>query len=362
MRIEVLDRRREALRVTPESEEDLWVLKTVVRPGDLVKGRTFRDVAVGGRGEKEKRPITVKIRVKNVEFQPFTGRLRFFGVIVEGPEEYGVKGKHQSILVTPGTTVILERPGGWPERVLKRLESTGPRGSAVVAAIDYDEYGIAVVSPQGMKILVDKYVRLPGKDDPSREHEEERLIAEAASSIVEAAAKYRARVAVVAGPGPLKQRVADRVRASAPGIHVIVDDASMGGRAGIEEALRRQSVARALKDYTIAEAEALLAELMKRASRDPSLIAVGVDEVLAVSRMGAAEAVVVTDDTLFALDDEVREKAVRAVEEADKRGARVVIVPQQSPPGERLRLMGGIAAVLRFPVPPEARRLEGGTD
>jgi len=356
MRVAVLDRRGERLRVTPESEEDLWTLRTVLRPGDFVTGRTLRDVAAGGRGEKEKKPITVKLRVKDVEFQPFTGRLRVFGVIVEGPEEYGVKGKHQSILVTPGTTIVLERPGGWPRRVLEKLESSGPKGNAVVAAVDYDEYGVAVVSPQGLKMVVDRYTRLPGKDDPSREQELAKLVAEIASKVVEEAARHDSRVAVIVGPGPLKHEVAERVKAQAPTLHVIVDDASMGGRAGVEEALRRQSVARALKDYVVTEAEEALGELMRRAARTPDLVALGPEEVAATASMGAAELVVVNDNMLFHIDDRIRELVNEALEEAEKRGARVLIVPKDTPPGERLAALGGIVALLRFPVPQEARR------
>ena len=356
MKIEVIDRRRERLRVTPESEEDLWTIKTIVRPGDLVRGKTYRDVAVGGRGEKEKKPIIVTIRVKNVEFQPFTGKLRFFGVIVEGPEEYGVKGKHQSILVTPGSTIILERPGGWPEKAIERLRASGPRGKAVVVAVDYDEYGLALVSPQGVRILVDKYVRLPGKDDPAREQELEKLKAAVAREIVEAASRNNARIVVIVGPGTLKREIADRVREQAPTLKIVVDDASMGGRAGIEEALRRHTVAAALQDYVVTEAEAALGELLKYAARSPELVATGPSDVLAASLMGAVDKLVVVDTMLFHIDDDVREAVNRAVEEAEKRGATVVIVPEDTPPGEKIRAMGGIVAVLRYPVPYEARR------
>ena len=365
MKVEIADKRRERLRITPETEEDLWVLRTILRPGDLVGGRTLRDVAVGGRGEKEKRPIWVKIRVKNVEFQPFTGKLRVFGVIVEGPEEYGVKGKHQSILATPGSTLLLERPGGWSEKVIEKLRSSGPRGSAVIAAIDYDEYGVAVLSQQGLKIIVDKYTRLPGKDDPSRDQELARIVQEVSQLIVEAASKYGSKVAVIVGPGPLKHEVAAKVRSQAPFLHVIVDDASMGGRAGIEEALRRQSVARALRDYSIAEAEEILGEVMRRAAKNPNTIAIGPKEVAAAAVLGAVEKIVVVDNMIFHIDDYIRELTTRAIDEAEKRGARIIMVPIDTPVGERLQSLGGIVALLRYPLPKEALEaalVDGGAD
>ncbi|MCE4620724.1 MAG: mRNA surveillance protein Pelota [Desulfurococcales archaeon] len=355
MKIEVIDRRREKLRVRPESEEDLWALRVVLRPGDYVKGRTIRDVAKGGRGEKEKRPITVKIRVKNVEFQPFVGKLRIFGVIVEGPEEYGVKGKHQSILVSPGTELILERAGGWPETAIEKLKSSGPSGKAVIVAVDYDEYAIAITASYGVKIVVDNYIRLPGKDDPSREQEQQRIVEKIAMETVRTAADSGARVVIVAGPGPLKDQIAGKIRELAPHLTVIVDEASRGGRGGVDEVLRRPSVWRVLREYEITEAEELLSNLLREASRGGERIALGPREVLATALMGAVEKLVVVDELLYALDDDLRETVTRAVEEAEKRRARVIIVPRDSPVGERLYLMGGIAAILRYPVPHEAR-------
>jgi len=355
--IEKIDRRGEKLRVRPESEEDLWTLKTVLRPGDLVKGKTIRDVQAGGRGSKEKKPIVVKLRIKNVEFQPFTGRLRLFGVIVEGPEEYGVKGKHQSILVTPGTTIVIEREGGWSRSVLERLRASGPRGRAVLAAVDYDEYAVAVLSPQGIRILVDKYSRLPGKDDPSREDALNKYIAEIVGEIVRAASDYGAGIAIIVGPGPLKNIVAERLRASAPNLKVYTDDASMGGRAGIEEALRRRKVVEALREYSLAVAESVVEEFLKAAARDPNTIVSGPREVAAAARLGAIDKIVVVDELIYSIDDEVRDLVNQALEEAEKRGATIIFVPRDSPVGEKIYMMGGIIGVLRYPLPPEARSL-----
>ncbi|MEB3852036.1 MAG: mRNA surveillance protein Pelota, partial [Desulfurococcales archaeon] len=60
-------------------------------------------------------------------------------------------------------------------------------------------------------------------------------------------------------------------------------------------------------------------------------------------------------------DDEEREAAQEALEEAEARRAEVLIVPADSPVGERLRPLGGVVAVLRYPVPREAL-LGGGGD
>nr|MEB3851096.1 mRNA surveillance protein Pelota [Desulfurococcales archaeon] len=351
MHVRVLDRRRRRIEVRPESEEDLWVLRNTLRPGDLVTGRTLRDVAVKGSDSKQRRPIVVTLRLKTAEFQPFTGKLRLYGVIVEGPEEYGLRGRHHAMTVSPGQAVVVERESGWPERALERLRSSGPRGRAVVAAVDYDEYAVALVALQGYRVVAEGSSRLPGKDDPTRDEELERYASRLARLIVETASREGARVVVVAGPGPLKEDVARRVREAAPNLKVYVDSTSMGGSAGVSEALRRPTIARALREYSLVEAEAWLEDAMRVAAREPDRVVFGARAARAAAAMGAVERIIASDEVLYTIDDEEREAAQEALEEAEARRAEVLIVPADSPVGERLRPLGGVVAVLRYPVP-----------
>lgn len=356
MKFEVLDGKARLLRVRPESDEDLWVLLSILRPGDLVKGRTTRDVAVGEGGRKERVPIVVKLRVKNVEFQPFTGRLRVYGVIVEGPEEYGVQGKHHALTVSPGQEVILEREEGWPEWVLNRLKSSGPHGRALIVAVDYDEFGVALVAPHGFKMLVEGSSGLPGKDSPHRDQELASYLSRVARLAVDEAVKENANVIVVAGPGEPKRLVAERIRELAPSVRVFVDDTSMGGRAGVEEAMRRPTVAEALREYSVIEAERVLEEVMRLLARNPDRVAYTLNEVAYVAELGAAEAVVLVSDRLYSLDDVERGLALMIMEWCERTRAKVYLVPPDSPVGEKVARLGGAVAVLRYPIPLDSRQ------
>lgn len=357
MKVEVIDGKLRRLRVRPEVDEDLWTLLSILRPGDLVKGKTTRDVAVGGRGRKERRPMVVKLRVKNVEFQPFTGRLRVYGVIVEGPEEYGVQGRHHAITIAPGQEVVIEREEGWPEWVVSKLRESGPRGRALIVAVDYDEYGIALLAPHGFKMIVEGASRLPGKDDPSWDQAFEAYINKVARDSVEAASRENAGIVIAVGPGDPKRLVAEKIREAAPTLKVFVDDASMGGRAGIEEAVRRPKVAEALREYSIVEAERVLEEAMRLLARSPDRVAYTLREVAAAARLGAVEACILVSDRLYSMDDEERGLALEILEWGERTRARVYLVPPDSPVGEKVLRLGGAVAVLRYPLPSEARRL-----
>ena len=349
MELKVIDRKNRVIEVKPESDEDLWALSVTLRPGDYVTARTLRDVAVKG-STKERRPVTVKLKVKYTEFQPFTGKLRIYGVIVEGPDEYGLKGKHHAILLAPGQKIVLEREEGWSRADLKRLSASSARGRAVVAAVDYDEYAIAVVAHHGYKLSFEGYSRLPGKDDPRREQETDRYMSEIASAIVEAAAREGARIVVVAGPGDLKNRIADKVRSAAPTLSVHVDSVSIGGRPGVEEAIRRPTLARVLREYSLVKAEEWFSEFMRRVARSPGRVAYTLEAVLKAAELGALERLVMVDELLYSMDDRVREAADRILRAAERVRAEALLVPRDSPVGERIWRMGGVIALLRFEI------------
>ncbi|BAN90599.1 pelota family protein [Aeropyrum camini] len=356
MRVEVLDNKRKIVRLRPESEEDLWLLRITLRPGDVVRIRTYRDVQVGS-GRKERVAMTLSIRLDSIEFQPFTGKLRISGIVVEGPDEFGVKGRRHSTAVSIGTWLVVEREKGWGEKELDRLASGRARGTAVVAAVDYDEFALAVLAGHGMKILEDTSARLPGKDDPSREQEIEKYIDRAAGRIVEEASRHRAPIAVIAGPGLLKARVAEKVQRAMPSLKVATVDTSMGGVAGVREALRRETVTRILRELSIVEAEEVLEEFLRRIAKSRDTVAYTPQEVLAVARMGAVDTVLLVDSLLHSPDDAEREAVDEALRLVESMGGRVIIIPDDSPAGERLASFGGVVAILRYPVPQEARRL-----
>jgi len=350
LKVEILSRRRDRIRVRPESEEDLWTLRSVIRPGDYVRARTVRDVSFKGSTRKEKRPIVVTVRVKDVGFQAFTGRLRIFGVIVDGPEQYGIKGKHQAITVVPGMEIILEREGGWSDRVLERLRGSGPRGKAVLAAVDYDEYAVAVLAVHGYKIIAEESLHLPGKDDPNRDQILAQEITRIARLIVDTAKRYGAELVIIGGPGPLKLSVAEKVRELSRHLKIVTDDVSMGGRSGLMELLRRPIIERSLKEYAVVAAEAILEEAMRTAARSPELVAFGLDNALRAAEIGAIAKLLVIDSMLYSLDPEESEKTERLLEVAEKYRAEIHLVPEDSPVGEKLRPLGGVVAILRFPV------------
>ncbi len=345
MRILEFQENKGIMKLKVEDEDDLWVLYTTIKPGDLLRAKTARDVSFGS--SKEKINMVLTIKVTHLEFQPFTTVLRVRGIIVDGPDKFGLKGSYHTIKIYPGRefTLIKER---WDKASLERIRRAIERkGSALIVAIDYDEYAVALAKGQGIAWLGEGSLHLPGKDDINREKIMEKVIKELSKIIIDEAKKRNVPVIIV-GPGSLKEMLAEEVKKA--GVKVLVDNASMGGKAGVLEAIRRGTVMKLVKESEALEALRLIEEVMKHVAKDDGYALYGIDEVEAAAKANAVKTLLVTDRMIHHENEEIREKIWRILEEVERKGGRVLIVPKDSEAGERLVSLGEIVALLRYPI------------
>jgi protein pelota len=108
------------IRLFPESIDDLWHLRHLISPGDLVFATTFRSADTASdkiRPEKaEKRPVRLGIRVERVEFSGHGIRLRVSGIIEHGVDT----GAYHTINVETGFEISVIRQ--WLPIDLERIE------------------------------------------------------------------------------------------------------------------------------------------------------------------------------------------------------------------------------------------------
>ncbi len=352
MRITYKNLRTGEVRVIPETEDDLWLLQMVIAPGDIVVARTTRDISFGD-GRSSRIPMTLAIQVKNVEFEPFTTRLRIHGIVVEGPERFGVKGSHHTLHIDLGNelTIIKEE---WSRPLLNKIERAVSRGlKAIVVALDYDEYGIAIAQEQGLKIIDEGSLGVPGKDDPNRDDILRAKIKHIAEVVVETAKRYNINVVIVASPGFIKDLLVDELRELDKKIHVYKDSVSIGGRSGIYEVLRRNIIREILRDVSSIEAERILEEFMLLLVKNPDRVAYGLNEVFEMARIGAIDKLLVLDELVRSYNVDERRLVEEILKLVDKYRGEVKIVSSRSPAGDRLRGLNGIIAILRYSVPRE---------
>ncbi|AFZ69838.1 putative RNA-binding protein [Caldisphaera lagunensis DSM 15908] len=349
MKIEV-EKNKEQIKIIPESEEDLWNLMLILKKGDYIYTKVFRDVSMKNSKRKERKPIDIKLKLENAEFQPLTGKLRIFGTIEEGPEQFGVKGRHQSGYISLGQEIIIERKE-WDEKTLNKLKSSGPKGKALIIALDYDEYAISLITSLGVYNLESSSFYFSGKEDPNRENEIESALNDLVNRIIGYLSKERANVLIIAGPGNLKEILYDKIKKIVNNIKIIIDNVSNGGIAGINEVLRRDTIIEVLKEFSSIKAQEIVNEFMMLAAKDKEMIAYTLNEVYNVSKLGAISKLVILDKLIYSIDDKERTMAQEIIENAEKYRADVVIATEDSLVSPTLSNLGGVIAILRYKLP-----------
>ena len=106
------------IKLIPETIEDLWHLKYIVEPGDIVFSLTKRvsESSDKLRSDKEMVVVRLGIQVERVEFHKFANRLRITGRIVGGLDESG----YHTLNITQGKELSIIKK--WKEEQLKRIK------------------------------------------------------------------------------------------------------------------------------------------------------------------------------------------------------------------------------------------------
>ncbi len=350
MRIISFDEKRKALRLRVEDIDDLWTLKNVLREGDLVISRTLRDVKIDGEGKRRK-PMTILLEVKNVYFQPFASRLRVHGIIKDAPEGYGLRGSHHTLNIDVGSELEIIKDS-WTDSILRRLKKSSSRWvRALLIAADFDEASVAMMHKQGLRYILD--FSLPGVNERD-EYSISRIIDRIVENLKRVYERESPEFVIVGSPSILRELLAKKLKDElGKNARIITDSVSTGGRAGIEELVRRDSVKGLLKEAAAIEAEETLSEFMRLLSSKPERVAMGLEDVEFAVSSNAAERILVLEDMLMG---EYGDKVDLLINEAENRGAKVRIVPTESPAAIKLKPLGGIIAILRYSLPLEIRR------
>ncbi|MFB6104363.1 MAG: mRNA surveillance protein pelota [Halobacteriaceae archaeon] len=341
----------ERVTVVPESLDDLWHLHHLIEPGDLVAGDTTRRIQRGDDALRDtggqREHVHVTLRVEDIEFAKFANRLRVSGVIESASRE-DVVGAHHTLNVEEREEIAIEKV--WEpdqdERLADAVEASD-QPDVAVATVEEGAAHVHTVAQYG----IDEYASLSGttgKGEYARDREE---LFDALGDVL---SHLAVDAIILAGPGFTKQDAYDYLAEEYPSVAekiTVVDTSAVGGR-GVHEVLKRGAIADVRAEARVADEAALIDELTGR-MRDGHEAAYGIDAVAEAVEFGAV-------DTLLILDERLRQERsgegdweqdvdalLRSVEQ---QGGDVVVFSAGFEPGQQLRNLGGIAALLRYRV------------
>ncbi|RLM53607.1 mRNA surveillance protein pelota [Halobellus sp. Atlit-31R] len=340
---------RERMTLVPENVDDLWHLSHVLESGDLVSGDTTRRIQrddenlrdTGGQREH----LFVTIAVDDVEFARFANRLRVGGEIVDCSREDQL-GHHHTLNVEEHDEITIEKHFK-PDQVerIEEAEEAAENADVAIATVEEGEAHIHTVAQYGTEERF-SFTAPTGKGEYARPRSE--LFAELGKAL----ARMDVDAIILAGPGFTKRDARDYIAENhreVADLLTVVDTAGVGDR-GVHEVLKRGAVDEVQTQTRISKEAELLDDLMEGIATGEK-VAYGIDEVAEAAEFGAVEELLVVDDRLRQErqgDGDWDVDVNDVIQTVERQGGEVTVFSGEFDPGQQLRNLGGIAALLRY--------------
>jgi protein pelota len=344
------------VKVVPDSPDDLWHLYNVIYKGDAVYAMSSRSIKSDTETSRPKSGERVSafmgVRVESVGWDKFLGKLRVHGLICHAPDIIP-EGAHHTLSIALNQPVTIVKPE-WPKHLLDRLEKASETEKPLlILSIDDEGFAIAETKQYGYETRVEQRMRLPGKQDADKRVEATKGYFHLALDCLKKLWTKNHNPVVIIGAGYVKTDFVRYLNDEASDLAksvVDVKSVNNGGTAGIDEALRSGVLLKAAHQLRIVDETETIEEVMKRLGKDEGTVTYGLVDVENAVNMGAVEKLVLADTTLRDANEAQRLKLESLMHEAERRRAGVTVISTEQEAGSKLLSLGGIAALLRFPL------------
>ncbi len=326
------------IRLFPESIDDIWHIGHLIRTGDLIFADTFRSLdsqTDKTRPEKtEKKPVRLGLRVEKTEFHPDTVRLRISGVIEQGPDT----GFYHTINLEPGREVsVIKRWTSVEQERIDRAVTASTSGIVHIVAIEEGEAQIFRIRQYGPEYVMKMTAGSGKREGVDARHA---FFEEIYSSLTTVTGSI-----VIAGPGFVKDDFLSFLKRTDADLasRMLIADTRRTGQGAVQEVIGQGILERITQDLQLGREVILMEDLLKRMS-GTGPAAYGFDEVTTAVQYGAVSDILVVDTKMS------EEPINRLLETADTMRAKITVLSSEFEPGKQLSAIGGIAAILRFPI------------
>lgn len=345
MRVLHQDSQSGEIKFQVETLDDLWHLYNIIMPGDVTVSVTYRrdesksDKLRAERGEKKR--MVLGIRVERVDFHESESRLRVHGVIVEGPQDVG---SYHTLNLGEGD-VLTVRKAEWSPSVLDRVrravdDSRKPK--ILFVSMENDEAVIAIARQFGIQEVARIYASSCGK---MYDQKEDRNYYEDVLEKVKQSAQPGVPI-IILGPGFAKEALLSLGKEREPDLFkdAHIYHTGQAGMPGIHELMKEGLGTEVVKGSRAALETKVVEDVLTEIARNGA-VAYGPAEVERAVMMGAV-------DTLLILDSVVRQnKAGPLMSQVESSRGKVIVISERFEAGQKLESIGGLAALLRFPLP-----------
>lgn len=352
MKITYQNQKEEIIEVIPETLDDLWHLSHIIKEGDFITSKTTRriqdtsgDKIRSDRGVKK--TFTLEVQIESISFHMFTGKLRLTGSITKGPEDLIPLGSHHTIEVKFNTPLKIKK-GKWSKWDIQRLQQAvkaSKKLSAIIVLIEENTVTFGLIRQFGIEYYGPVIGNISGKRIIDKNRNKE--IIDFYQSIVKIIYKYKdIQSIIVAGPGFAKNDFLKFLQDNYNDLSKksIIESTGSGGRVGIQEVLKKGTVEKLTTENRVAFEMKDINNLLKLLSKNSELVVYGLNQTKNAINMGAVKKLLILD--IYMKDDNIE----KLMDLTENMGGEVTIISNEHDGGKQLEALGGMAAILRYPI------------
>ena len=351
MRVLKSDFKHGLIKLLVQSSDDLWYLSHIISKGDFVSGYVERRISVGEK-EGERKTIFAKLEVEKLEFSEFTSVLRVTGLIRESSDERVPLGEHQSINVSTGDDLTIEK-SAWTvadndylNRSVKRVSGS----EVLIVSCDYGDASFAYYHDYGIENLGTLSEEIGGKKElKTYEKNRETFLKLLLSKTEEAALNRKVKAVLIGGAAMITDNLKNMIKDySYLKDKTTLAKISYSGKNGVSELLKRGEVDKIVSESLYSTQVSVVNKLLELISKEGNAI-YALSHVKPAVEAGAASDVLLTTNYIkkaksagkyAELDD-----LLKLVESS---GGKIHIIESNSEPGETIDNLSGIAAITRY--------------
>jgi protein pelota len=323
-------------KLTPESNEDLSILKDVITPGSLVTAKSPRSVKIRREGDlirakTGRREVIMKVQVEKIELKE---KLRLTGKIVEAPEDVE-KGYH-TIEIEPDKFLKVEKE--WRSWEVDMIKSAERKPEPVLICIldenDADFYFLK----ERYKHLFSLSSEASGKRFDSKKSEVKRneYYAKILNELVTRSGKVLK--IIIAGPGFARDDLQNLMKQRAKELleKTIIEFTYQTSNLGLQELLKKGLIEKLTKYSRITQETNAVERLLEDINRGKAVY--GMEKTKEALENGLISLLLVSNVKVRDFEG--------LLDTADKLRCNIIVISSEHDAGEKLLGLGGIAGLL----------------
>jgi protein pelota len=329
------------LKIRIETLDDLWYIKNLLEPGDLIVSDVFRRVELNDDMDRakstERKKIKVKLKVEKVDFQPYTDKIKILGEIIEGDEA----GSHQSIFLgTDDEFLLIKEFTDEDLNLLREATDTSQSTGIYFISMDDEEATVCALRPYGIQELASiksgksgKYFDV--KQQSSGYYQEIEYVLKNIRDII---------ILIILGPGFEHSKFYNFINQNPyfknfKKYDFAVEDT---GKRGIYEFLGSEKSENILKNSRLVRDEKIINKFLEGLNKSATSI-YGYGDILKYAQMGIIQDLIISEEKFHAPE-------TRELLSILNGSANIHVISRYSDSGEIIKKFGGYCAILRYSI------------